>query len=314
MGVAMHVTLRQLQIFEAVARSEHFSRAAEQLHLTQPSVSIQMRQLSEAIGLPLFEPVGRRVRLTQVGQELYQTCREMTDAWARFEVTCSDYKGVRRGHLRLSMVTTAKYVIPRMLGPFCERYPGIDIELGLLNRDQVLERLKDNLDELYIMSLPPADESFEVIPFLDNPLVVVAPLGYSYSRPPPLRLLDLVAERFIMREEGSGTRMAVDDYLAKQRISLRVRMTLGSNEAIKQAVAGGMGLSILSRHVLGHPPANEGLKELAVEHFPLERAWYVLYRRARPLSLIATTFLHFLLRETGAMGSTSVSSTVPSAE
>lgn len=298
----MHVTLRQLHIFEAVARHQHFSRAAEQLHLTQPSVSIQMRQLSEAIGLPLFEPVGRRVRLTAVGQELFRTCREMTDAWSRFEIACSDYEGVRRGNLRVSMVTTAKYVIPRMLGPFCERYPGIDVELGLLNRDQVLERLKDNLDELYIMSMPPSDDAFEVIPFLENPLVVVAPVGYRYPHPGPLLLADLDAERFIMREEGSGTRMAIDQHLARQRISLTVRMTLGSNEAIKQAVAGGMGLSILSRHVLGHAPAKEGLKELAVDHFPLERAWYVLYRRARPLSMVATRFLNFLLCKTEAVG------------
>ncbi len=154
----------------------------------------------------------------------------------------------------------------------------------------------------------------QIIPFLENPLVVVAPIGYRYSHPAPLLLQDLAAERFIMREEGSGTRMAVDDHLARQRFSLIVRMTLGSNEAIKQAVAGGMGLSILSRHVLGHAPANEGIQELAVEHFPLERTWYVLYRRARPLSLIATTFLNFLLGETGAIGSASFNSTTPSSE
>lgn len=298
----MHVTLRQLQIFEAVARNQHVSRAAEQLHLTQPSVSIQMRQLSESIGLPLFEPAGRRIRLTEVGQELYRTCREMTDAWTRFEAVCSEYKGVRRGRLRVSMVTTAKYVIPRMLGPFCGRYPGIDVEMGLFNRDQVLDRLKDNLDELYVMSMPPADDSFEIVPFVPNPLVVVAPVGYAYPHPPPLLLRDLAAERFIMREEGSGTRMAVDEHLARQRISLNVRMTLGSNEAIKQAVAGGMGLSILSRHVLGRVPAADGLKELAVEHFPLERAWYVLYRKGRPLSLVARTFMEYLLGDTDPMG------------
>jgi DNA-binding transcriptional LysR family regulator len=297
----MHVTLRQLQIFEAVARNEHVSRAAEQLHLTQPSVSIQMRQLSDAVGLPLFEPAGRRIRLTEVGQALYRTCREMTDAWDRFETICSDYKGVRCGRLRLSMVTTAKYVIPRMLGPFCERYPGIDVELGLFNRDQVLDRLKDNLDELYVMSMPPADPSFEVIPFVPNPLVVVAPLGYRYPRLPPLLLRELAAERFIMREEGSGTRMAIDQYLSSQGVSLNVRMTLGSNEAIKQAVAGGMGLSILSRHVLGHVPSTEGLEDLEVAHFPLERAWYALYRKGRPLSLVARTFLEYLLGETDPM-------------
>lgn len=298
----MHVTMRQLQIFETVARLQHMRRAAEQLHLTQPSVSIQMRQLAEAIGLPLFEPVGRRIRLTEVGQELYRTCRDMTETWNRFEAVCSDYKGVRRGRLRVAMVTTAKYVIPRMLGPFCERYPGIDVELGLFNRDQVLERLRDNLDELYIMSMPPEDESFEVIPFAGNPLVVVAPAGHAYPHPPPLLLRDLAGERFIMREEGSGTRMAVDQHLARQRVSLNVRMTLGSNEAIKQAVAGGMGLSILSRHVLGHLPAAEGLKELTVEHFPLERAWHVLYRRGRPLSLVARTFLAYLLGEGDPVG------------
>lgn len=297
----MHVTLRQLQIFEAVARHQHMGRAAEQLHLTQPSVSIQMRQLAEAIGLPLFEPVGRRIRLTEVGQELYRTCRELTETWSRFEAACSDYKGVRRGRLRVAMVTTAKYVIPRMLGPFCERYPGIDVEMGLHNRDQVLERLRDNLDELYVMSMPPADESCEVIPFAGNPLVVVAPTGYDYPHRPPLLLGDLAGERFIMREEGSGTRMAVDQHLARQRVCLNVRMTLGSNEAIKQAVAGGMGLSILSRHVLGQLPAAEGLKELAVEQFPLERAWYVLYRKGRPLSLVARTFLAYLLGDSDAI-------------
>lgn len=297
----MHVTLRQLQIFEAVARHEHFTRAAEELHLTQPSVSIQMRQLSEAVGLPLFEQFGRRVRLTDVGRELYLTCREMNDAWTRFEATCSDYKGVRRGRLKMAMVTTAKYIIPRMLGPFCEHYPGIDVEMSLLNRDQVLDRLNDNLDELYVMSMPPADSNLEVVPFLPNPLVVVAPTSFHSAESAALSLADLRAERFIMREDGSGTRMAVNEYLERHRLSLSVRMTLGSNEAIKQAVAGGMGLSILSRHVLGHAPGQEGLKELAVKDFPLERAWYVLFRKERRLSLIAKTFLEYLLSESGRL-------------
>lgn len=297
----MHITLRQLQIFEAVARHEHFTQAAKQLHLTQPSVSIQMRQLAEAIELPLFEQIGRQVRLTDAGRELYQTCRELNDVWARFEVACSEYKGVRRGKLKVAMVTTAKYIIPRMLGPFCNQFPDVDVEMSLLNRNQVLDRLKENLDELYVMSMPPEANTLKIVPFLSNPLVVIAPTDFHHAKPSWLTLEDLSKARFIMREEGSGTRMAVNEYLATHHITLSVRMTLGSNEAIKQAVAGGMGLSILSRHVLGHAPAAEGLKELHVRDFPLEREWYVLFRKERRLSLVAKMFLNYLISEAERM-------------
>jgi LysR family transcriptional regulator, low CO2-responsive transcriptional regulator len=282
-----HLTLRQLEIFEAVARMESVSRAAEELHLTQPGVSLQMKSLAEAIGKPLTEPIGRRIRLTQAGRDLAETCRELASVWSRYDV-----EALRHGRLRVAVVTTAKYFLPKALGLFVSAHPGIEVELEIHNREGVLSRLKDRLDDMCIMSAPPPDAEIEAEPFLDNPLVVIAPRAYAV--PAHATLKDLARERFLLREPGSGTRMAIDEHLIRERVALPVRMTVGSNEAIKYAVAGGLGLAILSRRSLSEDDLAE-IKILEVRGFPIERNWFVVRWRDQHVSAAAEAFHRHLL-------------------
>ncbi|NJP11312.1 MAG: LysR family transcriptional regulator [Leptolyngbyaceae cyanobacterium RU_5_1] len=290
-------TLHQLKVFEAVARHNSFTRAAEELFLTQPTVSMQVKQLSKAVGLPLFEQVGKRLYLTEAGKELYTTCREIFDRLAQFEIAIADMKGLKQGSLKLVVVTTAKYVIPRLLGPFCQRYPGIDMSLTVTNHEYVLESLANNRHDLYILSQPPDDLDVVIHPFLENPLVVLAWRQHPFADEANIPLKQLAEEVFIMREPGSGTRKAVQKLFDDQGLSLKVKLDLGSNEAIKQAIAGGLGISVLSLHTLALEGTNSQLTILDVEGFPIQRYWYVVYPSGKQLSIIAQTFLNYLLNE-----------------
>ncbi|MGQ9862489.1 MAG: LysR substrate-binding domain-containing protein [Thiobacillaceae bacterium] len=290
----MHVTLRQLRTFEAVARLKSFSRAAEELHVTQPTVSKQIRLLHEEVGLPLLEQIGKKIFLTEAGEQLYATCADWLGTWGRFEQTIADLKGVKQGRLRIAAVTTAKFFMPRLLGPFCAQYPGIDIALEVVNRDRVLERLARNQDDLYVMGVPPDELNIECEPFLENPLVVIAPASHRMARRKRIPFAALANEPFILRERGSGTRLTVERVFEEQKIPLKIRMELGSNEAIKQAVAGGLGLAILSRSTLSFDAHEQDVTVLNVEGFPIERHWYVVRPRHKQLSVVAQTFLEFL--------------------
>jgi DNA-binding transcriptional LysR family regulator len=292
-----NATLHQLKVFEAVARHNSFTRAAEELFLTQPTVSMQVKQLSKAVGLPLFEQVGKRLYLTEAGKELYTTCRELFDRLAQFETSIANLKGLKQGTLRLAVVTTAKYVIPRLLGPFCQRYPGIDVSLTVDNHERIIDGLIDNRDDLYIMSQPPDDLDVTVHPFLENPLVVLAWHNHPLAKEKDIPLKRLSEEPFIMREPGSGTRQAVQKLFDDQGLELKVKLDLGSNETIKQAIAGGLGISILSIHTLALEGPNSPLTILDVEGFPIQRYWYVVYPAGKQLSIIAQTFFEYLLNE-----------------
>ena len=287
-------TLHQLKVFETAARHGSFTRAAEELFLTQPTVSMQIKQLSKTVGLPLFEQVGKRLYLTDAGKELFATCREIFDSLSQFEMKVAELKGMKQGRLRLAAITTTKYFVPRLLGPFCQLYPGIDISLEVTNHERILERLSDNQDDLYILSQPPENFEGNCQPFLENPLVVIASRHHPLAQEKNIPLSRLNGEPFIMREPGSGTRQAVQKLFADHGISVKVRLDLGSNEAIKQAIAGGLGISILSRHTLALEGTNGLLTILDVEGFPIERHWYVLYPAGKQLSVIAYTFLEYL--------------------
>lgn len=290
----MRVSLRQLQTFEAVARLKSFSRAAEEMHVTQPTVSKQIRLLQEEVGLPLLEQIGKKVFLTQAGEELYATCADWLDTWARFEQTIADLKGVKRGRLRIAAVTTTKYFMPRILGPFCAQYPGIDVALEVINRDRLLERLRRNQDDLYIMGVPPVELDIECEPFMENPLVVLAPISHPLAQRKRIPFADLSNEPFLVRERGSGTRMTIEREFQERQAQLRIRMELGSNEAIKQAVAGGLGLALLSQSTLHPDPHREAVTVLDVLGFPIRRSWYVVRPRHKQMSVVARTFLDFL--------------------
>lgn len=294
-----HTTFRQLEVFESIARLGSFTRAAEELYLTQPTVSMQIKKLTEAVGLPLFEQVGKRIYPTDVGKALQATCREIFNEFGNFEMLVSDMKGLKQGRFHLAVVTTAKYFAPRLLGAFSQHYPGIELSLKVSNRESLLERLANNQDDLYILGQPP--ESLDVISeaFLDNPLVVVAPGDHALVNERKISLQRLVEEPFIMREPGSGTRIAVERLFKEQNLQLKVRMELGSNEAIKQAILGGLGLSILSQHTLALDVAMGQLTTLDVEDFPIERQWYAVYQAAKQPSIVTMTFLDFLKNSTG---------------
>jgi len=288
-------TLHQLKVFEAAARNGSFTRAAEELFLTQPTVSMQVKQLTKAVGLPLFEQVGKRLYLTEAGRELFATCREIFEKLAQFEMTVADLKGLKQGRLRLAVITTAKYFVPRLLGPFCQLYPGIDIALQVTNHSGIVERLKENLDDLYIMSQLPEHLDIGFQPFLENPLVVLAPANHPLAGKKNISLQQLSEEPFILREPGSGTRTAVQKLFDEQGIKLKVKLELGSNEAIKQAMAGGLGISVLSRHTIIPESANPELTVLDVEYFPIERNWYMVYPAGKQMSVVARTYFEYLL-------------------
>ncbi|WP_277866263.1 LysR family transcriptional regulator [Candidatus Synechococcus calcipolaris] len=290
-------TLHQLKVFEVTARHGSFTRAAEELFLTQPTVSIQMKQLTRAVGLPLFEQVGKRLFLTEAGKELLATCQDIFERLDRFDMAVANLKGLKQGHLRLCVITTAKYVIPRLLGPFCRQYPGIDVALTVTNHEQVVERLRGNLDDLYIPSYPPEHLDIQCHPFLDNPLVVVAPSQHPLSDRQRISIQELDGEPFIVRELGSGTRQAVEQLFATHGISMNIRLELGSNESIKQAIAGGLGISVLSHHCLALDRESSQLKILDVEHFPIERHWHLVYPSGKQLSVVAQAFFDYVSTE-----------------
>lgn len=290
----MRVTLRQLQVFEAVARLRSFSRAAEELHVTQPTVSKQIKLLHDEIGMPLFEQIGKKVYLTDAGEQLYATCGDWLDTWGRFEQSIADLRGLRQGKLKIAAVTTTKYFMPRVLGPFCAEYPGIEISMAVINRDQLLERLARNADDLYIMGVPPDDRDIESEPLLENPLVVIAPANHPLVGRRRIPLSRLGREGFLVREHGSGTRMTMEKVFASKKTPLTVKMELGSNEAIKQAVAGGLGLAIISGSTLHLDSGADDLAVLDVQGFPLKRYWYAVRPKGKQLSVVARTFLDFL--------------------
>jgi LysR family transcriptional regulator, low CO2-responsive transcriptional regulator len=295
-----HATLRQLQVFEAIVRLGSFTRAAEELFLTQPTVSMQIRKLTDALGLPLFEHVGRNVEPTEAGMELYQACRRMFETLANLEMNLADLKGLKRGRLRMGVITTAKYLAPEILGEFSRLYPGIELALKVTNRERIIERMHSNEDDLYIMGQAPEDElDVEAFPFAPNPLVVMAPRDHPLVGKKNIPLTEIAEQPFIMREPGSGIRDAVLRLFAAHGLRPKVRMELGSNEAIKHGIVGGLGLSVLSLHTLTLEGADGPVAILDVDQFPIHRQWYIVHPRGKELSLVARTFLEFAIASEG---------------
>ena len=289
----MNITFRQLRLFSALADTGSVSRAAAAMHVTQPTASMQLKEISESLGMPLYEVIGRKVFLTQAGHALAQTARSMIGEWERLEQTIGLMHGLQKGRLQVSVVSTAKYFIPRLIGQFCREHPNIDVAIEVHNRDGVVQRLRDNRDDLYVMSQPPVDMELEDRVFMANPLVLIGPMEDRHESPPRV-LDDLRSQRLILREPGSGTRMAVNASFAKHQFRPGVLMELGSNEAIKEAVAAGLGYGIVSRHALGNAPDMQGLRILDMPGFPVASAWHVVYPRRKCLSPLAQKFLERL--------------------
>nr|WP_295785631.1 LysR family transcriptional regulator [Rhodoferax sp.] len=293
----MNVTFRQLRLFQALADTGSVGAAARAMHVTQPTASMQLKEITQAVGLPLYDVISRKVQLTEAGLELAKTARAVATEWENFVQHVDAMQGLTRGKLRIAVVSTAKYFVPRLLGGFCSRHPDVEIALEVLNRDGVVARLRDNMDDLYIMSRPPTDLDLEDQVFMPNPLVVVAPARDSLTAQRSIPLLDLQKHRFLLREQGSGTRMAVDAHFKAEGFLPQVRLELGSNEALKEAVAAGLGLSVVSQHALHGQKSEHGVAVLDVQGFPIKSNWHVVHLRGKRLSPIAQAFMTHLERK-----------------
>lgn len=293
----MNITFRQLRLFLALADTGSVSAAAKTMHVTQPTASMQLKEVTQSVGLPLYEFIGKKIYLTDVGKELAATARSVAQSWDSFEQSVDGMKGLSRGKLRVAVVSTAKYFMPRLIGSFCAKYPAIDVSLEILNRDGVVHRLRENLDDLYIMSMPPADIELGDEVFLPNPIVVIAATTDSLAKRRQVPLHELANRRFILREKGSGTRMAGDLHFRKMKFRPDIRLELGSNEAVKESVAGGLGVGLLSRHALHGLQKEHGVSVIDIEDFPLTSAWHIVHPASKKLSPLALAFKQHVLLE-----------------
>jgi DNA-binding transcriptional LysR family regulator len=292
-----HGTLPQLRVFEASARLGSLARAAEELHIAQPTASVQVRKLSETVGLPLFEQVGKRIYLTEAGKRVYAGCSDLFGALARLEDTLTDMRGLGSGRLQLAVTSTARSFAPRLLGAFAQRYPGIEASLQIHNRSTLIERLGRNEDDLYIFVNPPENREVVVQAILANPLVVVARSDHPLAGAKGIAFARLAAEPFLMREPGSGTRMVAQKLFERHGLAPKIRMELSTNEAIREEILAGLGVSILSRYSVGLEAADARLVCLDVEGFPLESNWQFVYPVGKQLSLAARGFMDFARAE-----------------
>jgi len=294
---AMHLTFRQMKVFEAVARLGSYTRAAEELHLTQPAVSMQIKQLEENAGLPLFEQLGKKIFLTMAGQEMQHYCKVIAQQLEEVDRVMEEMKGLKQGRLVIAVASTANYFAPRLLATFNHRYPQITISLDVTNREGLLNHLEVNDIDLVIMGRPPDELDLIAEPFTANPLVVIAPPDHSLAKTQHIPLEWLQQETFVVRERGSGTRTAMERFFAEKGVRLSTGMEMSSNEAIKQAVQAGLGLGIVSIHTLQLELETQRLTILDVENFPILRHWYVVHREGKRLSPVAQLFKEFVLKE-----------------
>ncbi len=293
----MHLTLQQMKLFEAVARHRSYTRAAEELFLTQPAVSIQVKRLEDSAGIPLFEIVGKRFYLTPAGREMYAACQDVLERLEDLDEEIEAMHGNVRGPLNIAVVTSGKYFMPHLLGAFLHLYPDVHPRLTVTNRARVLSRLANNEDDLLIMGQVPDQYDVQAQPFLTNPLVCIAHPQHPLTKEKNIPLERLVQERRLAREAGSGTRLAFDRLLAEHNLTFEPYMELGSSEAIKQAVMADLGISVLSRHNMRLELAANLLAILDVEGFPLDRTWYAVHLRGKKQPLVVKTFLDFILKD-----------------
>ena len=291
---APRATFSQLRSFAAVAQLGGVTRAAQALHLTQPTISAQLRELADGLGVELLSPAGRGVQLTDEGRALLTTVTAMFAQWRAFEEGVDDLHGLVRGSLRIAGVTTTEYFLAQWLKPFTKAYSGIQIDLVIDNRDAVVRRLELEQDDIAVMMMPPKHLQLDSLSVMDNPLVLIAPLQHRYSTAKSVPFKQWATADLLMREPGSGTRQATFEYFAARGVTPNIRMTLGSNEAVKHAVAADLGLAIVSRHTLSADPAREGLGIVAAAGLPIKRKWQMVWRHDRRLPRVASVFMAFV--------------------
>lgn len=296
-----HGTFPQLSVFEAVARHGSFTRAAEELYMAQPTVSVQIKKLTETIGLPVLEQVGKSVRLTPVGKELQGACSEIFVTLKRFEQKVSDMRGMQTGSLHIAASTVAKYFASRSLAEFLKVHPGIDAKMHVAPRQQLLNRIGENADDLYLMMDPPGSDEVVSLRLLPSPIMVFASGDHPLANEKNISFSRLAQEPWLVREPGSGTRMITDRLFREHAMAQNIRMELGSNEAIRESIRAGLGISILPRYSIG-TDGESGLVTLDVEGFPIESHCHLVYPVGKQLSFVAQTFLDFMRKETQPLG------------
>ncbi len=291
----MNITLRQLRVFEAVAERLSYTKAAESLYLSQPAVSMQIRQLEDNVGLSLFEKLGKKVHLTEAGNELHRYAKGIFRQLDEMEEVLESMKGVTHGRLDIAVASTVNYFAPRALGAFSRLYPEIQLKLDVTNRKYLVKLLEENEKDLVLMGQPPENLDLEAEAFMENPLVVIAPPDHPLAGKEKIPLERLMEESFLLREAGSGTRQAMERFFKEHQLEVKRGMEMTRNEAIKQGVRAGMGLGIVSTHTIELEVETGRLAILDVEEFPLKRQWHLVHRRGKRLSPAAEAFRRFLL-------------------
>jgi len=293
----VNITLKQFKILEAIVKKRNYTEAAKSLFMTQPAVSMQVKQMEEQIGLPLFEREGKQVSATEAGQELLYYAQNIRQQINEASEVMQELRGLKRGKLHLTMASTANYFAPQLIAAFHHQYPAAQVTLDVTNRTGLLGALANNTTDMVIMGSPPDGQQLTGIPFLENPLVVVAWPEHPLARQTSIRLADVADEDFIVREPDSGTRMATERYFAEHQLSLKPRMEMNRAEAIKQAVMAELGLGIVSLHTIEMELSLKRLVVLNVEDFPIIRQWHIVHRNNKRFAAIPQAFKNFVLEQ-----------------
>ncbi|MBF0469920.1 MAG: LysR family transcriptional regulator [Gammaproteobacteria bacterium] len=293
----MNITIRQLEIFVAVVRAESYTRAAQKIHLTQPAVSMQVKQLESQLEVVLFEQLGKKIYLTEAGSEVYHYARTVINQLQEMRTVLEEIKGLRYGKLRISVATTANYFAPTLLSTFYKRHPNVSVNLNVTNRQTLLQQLEENEVDLVIMGKPPSTMELEAEAFMENPLVIIAPPEHPLASAQEIKLSQLLSEIFLVREEGSGTRGAMERFFKTHHCKITTGMEISSDEAIKQSVKAGLGLGFLSYDAIQSELDLQQLTVLNVEHLPIRRYWYLVHRKGKRLSRFALAFKEFMIAE-----------------
>lgn len=289
----MSFSLHQLLVFASVARNKSMTKAAEELYMSQPAVSIQVKKLQEHFEIELFEVIGKQLYLTEAGKELYETQKRIQAELENLDMAFHEFKGSLRGDLKIIVVSTAKYFMPYLLGYFRKQYENINISLKVTDRIELIEHLKQNRYDLAVVSMLPDDVELEIQEFLENPLQITAPIEHPLVKEKGLTLKQLKDYDFVIREKGSGTRMVMEELFRKAKISPEIVMELSTNEAVKQAIMAGIGLSVISDHSMVLERSMNRIKVLDVEGFPYINTWKLVYLKGKKLSPVSRSFLDF---------------------
>ncbi|WP_426246356.1 LysR family transcriptional regulator [Pseudomonas sp. TWR3-1-1] len=293
----MRITFRQLQVFNEVCDLRSYSRAAEEMSLTQPAVSLQIRQLEELVGQPLFDYVGKKLYMTEAAEALQRASRDIFDRLENLDMQLSDLLGSLQGQLKLAVESSAKYFVPHLFAAFKRLHPEVNLQLTVVNRAQAVRRLSDNRDDLVIMSMVPLDMGLEFLPFLNNPIIAVAPPDHPLGQRETLQLQELEPFTLLMREQGSGTRRACEEYFKDKRVHFKQTLEVASTDAQRECAVAGLGVALLTRHAVSLELATGLLRELPVEELPLYRSWCVVQAKAKRLSPVAHAFVGFIRSE-----------------